>query len=196
LPQKKKKSAPVKHAGKRSGFPKLAAVLAIVVLLALVLLQIVPARKGKKNGSHPSTSTRQQSPAGSSRSAANEFRNDGTLAFLRQSSPEPLKIAIEIADEEEERLRGLMYRTQLPENSGMLFIFPYEEPRSFWMKNTYLSLDIIYVNADKEIVSIQPYTQPLSMLSIPSGAAARYVVEVIAGFTENHSIRPGDRVDF
>ena len=57
-------------------------------------------------------------------------------------------------------MRGLMDRLNLPENAGMLFIFAKDEPRSFWMKNTYISLDIIYINSNKEIVSIQKYTQP------------------------------------
>jgi len=101
---------------------------------------------------------------------------------------------IEIADDENERMRGLMDRLELPENAGMLFIFDGDEPRSFWMKNTYISLDIIYINSKKEIVSIQKYTQPKTTTSIPSEAPAKYVLEVNAGFTDKYGIGPGDRI--
>ena len=93
-------------------------------------------------------------------------------------------------------MQGLMYRQNLPENAGMLFIFTNEEPRSFWMKNTYISLDIIYINSKKEIVSIQKYTQPRSTYSIPSEKPAMYVLEVNAGFTDKYGIHPGDKIDF
>jgi uncharacterized membrane protein (UPF0127 family) len=84
----------------------------------------------------------------------------------------------------------------MPESAGMLFIFPQEEVRSFWMKNTYIPLDIIFVDASREIVTIQSNTQPLSTEPVPSYKPAKYVIEVNAGFTSKHNIKEGDRVEF
>lgn len=128
-------------------------------------------------------------------STAPAFRADGRLTLLRQQG-EPVSIEIEIADQEDERMQGLMYRHYLPENAGMFFIFDHEELRSFWMKNTYISLDIIYINSDMEIVSIQKYTQPKSTYSLPSEKPAKYVLEVTAGYTDQYDIKPGDRIEY
>jgi uncharacterized membrane protein (UPF0127 family) len=93
-------------------------------------------------------------------------------------------------------MRGLMDRFSLPDQAGMLFIFDNDEPRSFWMKNTYISLDIIFINSNKEIVSIQKYTQPRTTSSIPSDKPAMYVLEVNAGYCDKFDIKPGDKVEF
>ncbi len=80
---------------------------------------------------------------------------------------------------------------ELPDNSGMLFIFDNDQSRSFWMANTPLPLDIIFVNSEFEIVRIHRNTQPYSQESIQSEAPARFVVEVNAGYTLEHDIREG-----
>lgn len=129
-------------------------------------------------------------------SPAPAFRKDGTLSILKKGNNPIIPIDIEIADEEAERIKGLMDRFSLPEMAGMLFVFENEEPRSFWMKNTYISLDIIFINSNKEIVSIQKYTQPQTTTSIPSDYPAQYVLEVNAGFSDNYEINPGDIIDF
>ncbi len=84
----------------------------------------------------------------------------------------------------------------MEEMQGMLFVFEDATPRSFWMKNTYISLDIIYVDADKKIVSIQKSAVPLSEESLPSYKDAMYVVEVNAGFTDKYNIKEGDQISF
>ncbi len=89
-----------------------------------------------------------------------------------------------------------MYRNELPAFSGMLFIFPQEGPRSFWMKNTPLPLDIIYINADFTIVHIAENTTPYSTAPIPSKHPAKYVLEVNGGFCQHHGIVARDRVEF
>lgn len=91
---------------------------------------------------------------------------------------------------------GLMFRTDLGESEGMLFIFPGQEPRNFWMKNTSLSLDMIFVNAQNESVKIQPNTEPLTESLYPSERPAQFVVEVNAGFTERFHIVEGDQIQF
>ena len=123
------------------------------------------------------------------------FDKEGTLTFERLGTPY-LTIDIEIADTDSTRARGLMQRTSLPEQSGMLFIFPDAEPRSFWMANTQMSLDIIFVGPDQEILNIEKYTRPLSPENVSSIGAARYVVEVPAGFTDTHGITESDRIDW
>ena len=121
------------------------------------------------------------------------FSKHGGLEFVRGSET-LASIDIEIADTDSSRQRGLMQRTSLPENSGMLFIFPVEEEQGFWMGNTQMSLDLIYVAADSTIVSIAKYAQPMALETIPSGAPAQYVVEVPAGYADSYGIIEGDRI--
>lgn len=124
------------------------------------------------------------------------FDKEGTLTFHPSTGLDSVTIAIEIADTDSARSRGLMQRASLPQKSGMLFIFDREEPRSFWMANTPLSLDIIFVNNDSSIVNIAKYTKPRSPKQIRSEGNARYVVEVPAGFTDRYGIVAGDRLSW
>jgi hypothetical protein len=121
------------------------------------------------------------------------FRKDGTLTFLRNEE-EIATINIEIAESDSARTRGLMQRTSLPDMSGMLFIFAREEPQSFWMGNTPLALDLIFVDSDSQIVDIDKYNKPYSSASIVSDAPAQYVVEVPAGFADMSGISESHRV--
>ena len=124
-----------------------------------------------------------------------QFIKEGELQFLAAEKDSVIQaIDIEIADTPDTRTQGLMWRRTMEEKQGMLFIMEENEPQSFWMLNTYLSLDIIYVNEDQEIVSIQANTTPQSTQSVPSGAPAKYVVEVNAGFCERFGLQVGDRI--
>jgi uncharacterized membrane protein (UPF0127 family) len=126
-----------------------------------------------------------------------QFQQEGKLTFLRAEDGESIKsIDIEVAQDELEIQRGLMYRRSMEPDQGMLFMMPVEEPQAFWMLNTYLSLDIIFINSSMEIVKIQPNTQPRSLKSIPSQRPALYVVEVLAGFCAENGIEEGDRISF
>lgn len=125
------------------------------------------------------------------------FKKEGELVFVNDSSKQEIKkIDIEIADNDGERMQGLMYRTSMEDTQGMLFVFPTSEPQSFWMKNTLISLDLLFVNENKEIVTIQKYAPPKSENSIPSNKPARYVVEVNAGFCDRYKVKEGDVVKF
>lgn len=104
------------------------------------------------------------------------------------------RFLVEIADDEEERSRGLMFRPPLPDDRGMLFQFPDEAERSFWMRNTPSSLDIIYIAGDGRIVSIAANTTPYSEAGIPSYGPARGVLELRAGRAAEIGARPGDQV--
>jgi len=122
------------------------------------------------------------------------FKKEGELTFVDSLDNPIVKIDIEIADNDYERQLGLMNRQSMEEMQGMLFIFPQERYQSFWMLNTLFSLDIIFVNSSKEIVTIHKNTAPLSEQSYPSTAPAIYVVEVNAGFCDRHNIKLGDKI--
>lgn len=102
--------------------------------------------------------------------------------------------SVELAQTDEERAKGLMFRRELPEGQGMLFDFGRDENVSMWMKNTYVPLDMIFIAANGRIVRIAENTQPMSTRIIPSGGPVRAVLEVIGGTAKKHGIAPGDRV--
>jgi len=109
-------------------------------------------------------------------------------------------IRAEIADRPETRQRGLMFRDRLPAGSGMLFIFPQAEPYRFWMKNCKFPLDILWLNAQKEIVYISANTSPCLSDPCPQYGPtqdrALYVLEVAAGFVKKTRLQRGMRVQF
>lgn len=125
------------------------------------------------------------------------FRKDGELRFAEaRTYKEIVKIDIEVADDENERILGLMNRDSIPANAGMLFMMGVEEPQAFWMKNTKIPLDIIYVAADNSIVKICPDAVPYSLDNINSDYPAMFVVEVNGGFAKKHGLKAGDRIIF
>ncbi|HEV2082871.1 MAG TPA: DUF192 domain-containing protein [Brevundimonas sp.] len=101
---------------------------------------------------------------------------------------------VEIADDEAERQRGLMFRQPLADDRGMLFEFPEAAERGFWMSNTPSSLDIVYIGADGRIVSIAKHTTPYSESTYPSNGPAKGVLETRAGRMDEIGAKPGDRV--
>jgi uncharacterized membrane protein (UPF0127 family) len=104
--------------------------------------------------------------------------------------------AVEIADTDATREKGLMFRKSLPEGQGMLFDFHEEQPVGFWMQNTYIPLDMIFIRGDGSILRIAENTEPLSTRIIPSGGPVRAVLELIAGSAHKFGIAPGDKVAF
>ena len=127
-------------------------------------------------------------------SDAASFRADGILTFESVSGKKTTGLTIEIAENDATRTQGLMGRTSMSESQGMLFIFPDEDWRSFWMVNTPLPLDILFIDAAREIVTIHRDTVPFSESSIPSTAQAMYVLEVNAGYCNRNGISVGDHV--
>jgi uncharacterized protein len=124
-------------------------------------------------------------------------------AAAQAASIQPLEIvtksgvqvfSVEMATTEQEKETGLMYRKELPDGKGMLFDFSPEQQVSMWMKNTYISLDMIFIRADGRILRIAENTEPESTRIIPSGGLAKGVLEVIAGTAKKYGIAPGDRV--
>jgi uncharacterized membrane protein (UPF0127 family) len=102
--------------------------------------------------------------------------------------------SVEMATTEQEKETGLMYRKELADGKGMLFDFSPEQQVSMWMKNTFISLDMIFIRADGRILRIAENTEPQSTRIIPSGGLAKGVLEVIAGTAKKYGIEPGDRV--
>ena len=102
--------------------------------------------------------------------------------------------SVEIVDNDADRAKGLMYRRELPEGRGMLFDFHRDQEVSFWMQNTYIPLDMIFIRGDGQILRIEENTVPLSTRMIPSSGAVRAVLEVIGGTSRKLGIAPGDRV--
>src|SRR6201985_3154388 len=126
-----------------------------------------------------------------------------TSQGARAASIQPLEIvtkngvhvfSVEMATTEEEKTTGLMYRKELADGKGMLFDFSPEEEVSMWMKNTYVSLDMIFIKSDGRILRIAQNTEPLSTKIIPSRGLAKAVLEVVAGTAQKYGIAPGDRV--
>ncbi len=102
--------------------------------------------------------------------------------------------SVELASNDAERALGLMFRKSLPEGHGMLFDFKTDQPVQFWMHNTYISLDMIFIQGDGRILRIAENAQPMSDALIASGGPVRGVLEVIAGTARKFHIAPGDRV--
>jgi uncharacterized membrane protein (UPF0127 family) len=103
-------------------------------------------------------------------------------------------LSVEMAVNDAERAKGLMYRKELPEGRGMLFDFQREQEVSFWMQNTYISLDMLFIRGDGRILRIAENTEPLSTRIISSGGPVRAVLEVIGGTARKLGLAPGDRV--
>ncbi len=170
---KKKKLAPKKNSSIIIG-------LTIIAIILFMVLYNLP--QTKKNGS----SVLKQSSI--------KFQKDGELTFQTIDGSYISTIDIEIAENDDKRGKGLMDRLSMDETQGMLFLFPYDTIQSFWMKNTVISLDIIFVNRDKVIVTIHKETVPFDTGQYPSSKPASKVVEVIAGYTDLYGIKVGDKI--
>jgi hypothetical protein len=115
-----------------------------------------------------------------------------TLEITTKSGVHPF--SVELATTEAEREKGLMFRKELPEGQGMLFDFHREQDVGFWMQNTYIPLDMIFIKADGRILRIAENAKPMSTDVIPSNGPVRFVLELIAGTARKMGIAPGDRV--
>ena len=123
-----------------------------------------------------------------------DFTRDGELSIFKNDSLIQT-IEVEFAKNDEERALGLMYRSSMDEHQGMWFIFPEEAPRSFYMRNTEIPLDIIYLDKDKKVVSIAKNARPYDETSLPSEKPAMYVLEINGGLSDKWGIEKGDRME-
>lgn len=121
-----------------------------------------------------------------------EFKKEAEIYLTRPSGDTIQQLEVELADDEYQRETGLMYRESLEESQGMLFIFEEEKERGFYMKNTYIPLDLIFLDGNNKIVSIQENAEPHSEKTIPSEASAQYVLEINAGLVNEWNLQVGD----
>jgi uncharacterized membrane protein (UPF0127 family) len=169
-------------------------IIAIILILILVIGSLIVFVNPAPKRVHKADNFVNEQPVTKTKPV---FRKDGELRFMEGKTAKVIAtIEIEIADNNAAREQGLMYRDSMPENEGMLFLMETEEPQSFWMKNTIIPLDIIYADAEKQIVSISKNCKPYSLEQIPSAKPAQYVVEVIAGYTSKYGIEVGDMISF
>ena len=123
------------------------------------------------------------------------FTKEGELQILRSASDSLLaSLDIEIAETDYEIQTGLMYREVMEQHQGMLFIFPDVAYHSFYMKNTLIPLDLIFIDDQLRVVTIKPNAQPLDETGIPSEVPVQYVLEVNAGLSAVWGVETGDKI--
>jgi uncharacterized protein len=113
--------------------------------------------------------------------------------------PDGFVVNVEIAADDELRAQGLMWRDQLRPGTGMLFLFKEDEEHGFWMKNTLIPLDMVWIDKDQRVVAVKYNVPPCKVANCPSyppGVLSRYVLEVAGGVAEAHGIKAGDQLKF
>lgn len=167
------------HQGSKRRKPNKIEIVGIVVILVIAILLLYSNLSSKK-------------PA----NKEYKFHKDGELTFMDSTGQSLVKIDIQIANSEFDRALGLMFRKSMQMKHGMLFIFPIEKIQSFWMENTEISLDMIFVNKNKEIVTIHKNTKIMSDQTYNSTKPAQYVIEVDAGFCDKFNVKVGDKISW
>ncbi len=115
--------------------------------------------------------------------------------FVSANRSDAVKFDLEVCSNDRERALGLMYRRSLPEFSGMLFVFPVEQQHSFWMKNTYIPLDMVFLDSDMKVVGILENVPPLTEAPRSVRKPSQFVVELGAGITRKHGVTEGARME-
>jgi uncharacterized membrane protein (UPF0127 family) len=113
-----------------------------------------------------------------------------------ESAKGDVDFQVEIAATPDKRERGLMYRRELPPDHGMLFIFPVDKVNSFWMKNTPIPLDMIFISRERKIVGIVHEAVPFSLDGRSVSAPSQYVLEINGGLSRRYGFKAGDPVRF
>lgn len=163
-------------------------IVLLTIMLVWLLFSLFPiGGETKVYNSDPKTTTQTYIP---------KFVDEGDLMFYNESDSLLVQIDLEIADNEQDIGYGLMYRKEMDELRGMIFIMSMEEIQSFWMKNTFIPLDIIFIDSDKRIVDISKENKALDESEIKSKKAALLVLELNAGFTDKYGIKEGHRIEY
>lgn len=158
-------------------------------LLILLVLWCAACTRGETSPPLPAPPAKTTPPAD-----GNDGHPPASALGLQRLTLGPRTIEVEVADTDIERQRGLMFRRRMDADQGMLFVFPETAPRHFWMRNTYLPLDLAYIDAEGRIVDILPL-EPMDETLVPSSAPARWALEMHRGWFAAQGIRIGDRVD-
>lgn len=103
--------------------------------------------------------------------------------------------SVEVVDTPATRAKGLMFRQSLAKDAGMLFDFQQEQQTAFWMQNTFIPLDMVFIAADGVVKTIHVNAKPHDTTSIPSGVPVRFVLEIPGGRSVEIGLKPGDRID-
>lgn len=167
------------------GNQKTSLIVMSIALVAFLLVKVLPAFKTE-------TKTPVSGKVKLSNSSIGDY-GQGNVWFISETGETLAKVDVEIADTDYKINKGLMDRSQMKENQGMLFVFKDVEKRSFWMKNTKIPLDIIYITQEGLIDSYYQLATPYSVEPLPSSGAAQYVVEVNSGFIERYHLRKGTK---
>lgn len=126
-----------------------------------------------------------------------QWVREGEVTFISKDTRQQIaKIEVEVASSPNERSQGLMFRSEMDENKGMLFLFEQMDWQSFWMKNTLIPLDIMFIDDKGVINTIHKNTVPYSETSLPSKQRSQFVVEVVGGFSDRHGIKEGDLIEY
>ncbi|APR75735.1 Hypothetical protein A7982_01081 [Minicystis rosea] len=143
----------------------------------------------------PATARRQKPPSPDARCPRDPEKppvlRTGKVTF---TDAQDKTISVEIAENDHDRQRGLMYRKSMPEDQGMIFWFDEKGNHSFWMHNTCIPLDMLYIDGDGLIVGIEENTPTMSDDTFEVGCESQYVLEVNAGWTRAHGVRAGQKV--
>jgi uncharacterized membrane protein (UPF0127 family) len=164
--------------------------LLVALALALAVVACSSGAAGAPKAEPPS-------PAVTHNAAAETAAAQAQAAVvLSPPGGEPVTVQIEVARTESERRRGLMFRKHLDENAGMLFLFERSEPLTFWMHNTYVPLDMIFIEPSMHVLGVVENAEPLTDSARAVPGNSQYVLEVNAGFSRRHGLGQGTAVRF
>lgn len=121
---------------------------------------------------------------------------DAPAVLFDAESGNPAHVTVEVVSTPAAIQRGLMYRQNLAADHGMLFVFPGERVRTFWMKNTFIPLDMIFIRADMTVAGVVADAEPQTTTSRSVGVPSRYVLEVNAGWADEHGVSAGTTARF
>lgn len=160
---------------------------ASLLLLALVACQPTPASGGKPGTPPPQ---RRAEPTAENRPAFPWAK----VVVEAKDGAIPLKV--EVARNDPERSYGLMFKKELPADQGMVFVFQDNREHTFWMRNTFIPLDMIFIGEDRKVVGVYENAEPFSLARMSVGQPSRYVLEVNAGWARSHGVGPGTQIRF
>ncbi len=163
-------------------------VFLVAIMLVWLLIALFPiGGETQVYNSDPTSTTQTYIP---------KFVDEGDLMFYNEADSLLVQIDLEIADNESDIGYGLMYRKEMDELKGMIFIMPVDEVQSFWMKNTFIPLDILFLDSENKIVDISKDNQALDESPIKSKEPALLILELNAGFADKYGIKVGQRIEY
>lgn len=166
----------------------------LVVALGLACAAPAPDEHGPERKPASAAPARPVDPTVSEATPPGFFERRGVVVI--ETAGGPARFPVELAISEGERQRGLMFRERLEQDAGMLFLFERQRVQSFWMKNTRIPLDMIFIAEDGAIAGIVESAEPLTLVSRRVQQPSRYVLELIAGSARQRGLAAGQRVHF